>query len=120
LPLGKYSVTFDLELEAPDAGNQLRLTVTSTPAVVVDTPQYATAGLTFYAGSVQQSSQNATTIGQVNVSAPVAEPKLQPVSETVVVTLNSTGYLNFPAFELSQSMSVYLQDIQIVELSGLA
>lgn len=120
LPLGTYSITINLELAAPEAGSELRINATETPATVVETPEYEVPGLTFYSSSVQQSPAGPTTIAQANISSAVPDPSFQPVTITLNVTLPETAYLNLPAVELSTTMSVYLVSVEIAQLSGIA
>jgi len=117
LPLGNYSVRFELEIVAPQSGPQLRLSVTETPALVKDTPEFSIQGETYYAASVAPSSMPAIQLADQTISVASGSPSVQSVVSTLSFNLGQTGYLAFPAFEESSSMSVYLVDIQITEVA---
>jgi uncharacterized membrane protein len=118
LPLGNYTATFSLELAAPSPGNQLELSVATIPAKVTDTPLYTEAGETYYAASIAQSTLPAVQLATSTISTAGASGLASRVV-SMSFDLNQTGYIEFPGYELSTTMSVYLVTVSLVENAGL-
>jgi uncharacterized membrane protein len=119
LPLGRYAVTVTLEISAPQAGNQLELNASWVPAQVTDSPEFALGGETYYAASVGPADAPATVLDQAVVSVSAPSSGYHSLTESLQVNLTATGYLSFPANELSTSMGVYLVSVAIKEVSAL-
>jgi uncharacterized membrane protein len=117
LPLGNYTATFSLEVAAASAGNQIRLTVGSVPANVTDAPQYTEAGETYYAASISQSNLPSIQLAS-STFATTSATGLVAQTVSLSFTLGQTGYVGFPCYELSTTVSVYLVSVSLVENSS--
>ncbi len=119
VPPGTYQVTFSFEIRTTNASASVLFRVAESPASV-NVAQYATSSLGshYRVSLVPTKSVNQTILGQSKYAA--YDSQLTTSSMTIDFAWSGTGYLDFPAFEESTKMSMYLLGISLVQLSPLA
>jgi uncharacterized membrane protein len=119
LPPGNYSVTFNLEVSAPMAGAQLSLRAVSDPALVQDHLVLNNPVESYHRVIVKPSGLAPVLLGQRWVNTTSANPNPTQYNVTMPFKWDTTGYVNFPAVELSVTMSMYLVSIVVVQTSAI-
>jgi uncharacterized membrane protein len=119
VPPGIYSLTFDFMISAPSRNPSIQFRVADKQANITETQQ-ATTG---------QGSHNYVTVGprnETNSTTPLitkrfatSDPNWVYAAEMLNFTWSGTGYLNFIGVELSQTMSMYLLSVELVQVQTL-
>jgi uncharacterized membrane protein len=118
LPPGNYTVTFDLELIAPTPGAQLQLQASATPADVQDQVVLTTAHANYHMVDISPGNATSLDLGDATLRTTSAEATPTEHSVSFSFNWNATGYVSFPGFELSNSMSMYLVSIEVAQQSA--
>lgn len=127
LPPGQYTVSFNLELQTPNPGPQLKLEVADTPAFVNEKVvlnyggysyrQIVINGTNYTDGAWKvppvEVIKSLTVLSQANSTT-----SLSHEVEKMSFTWTSVGYLSFPGIELSSTMSVYLISVSLAQTSA--
>ena len=125
LPPGNYSVTFNLELHAGGSGKQLKLEVQRAAAVVNPNPLFTIPGYVHYLASIGPALNNSTMrpkapeILNTTTVTMSATSGFVSVSETLHFSWPNIGYVNFPGFELSSKMALYLINISVLQTAPI-
>ncbi len=127
LPPGQYTVSFNLEVQTPNAGPQLKLEVADTPAFVHEQVVLNYGGYSYRQIVINGTNytngawkvppikliKSLTVLNQANSTT-----SLSHEVEEMSFTWASVGYLSFPGIELSSTMSLYLTSISLVQTSA--
>ncbi len=114
LPPGNYDVTFNLELYAHAKGPQLLLRAVETPALVEDNVTFATGQEMYHTVKIIAGSGAFQNLANYTVDATQTSTWIQQ-NVTIPFEWNSTGYVSFPGTYLSNTLSLYLVSIQVVQ-----
>jgi len=118
LPLGTYTVTFNLEVASPSTGRQLALFVKDSAVAVVDKPLLTLGGYTYYKATVHPASTSLKLVAEQNVTASQADNAFTRTQVKLTFELSQPSYVEFPAIEVSTSMSVYLVSTSVLQTAA--
>jgi uncharacterized membrane protein len=119
LPRGAYNVTFNMRVATAGIGSPLKLEVTGSAAKVNDSLVVRVGGIPIRQASIEkvQPLETPTTIVTRDLP-PTNAHALEEVSLTLSFNITSTEYINFPGFELSRTMTMFLVSVVLVQTSS--
>lgn len=116
VPPGRYQVTFSFEIYSPTKNTSVVFKVVEDPAKIVD-KTFASNSLGSHHRIKIVRTLTHVTLGSSSYA--LYSPYLIEASASITFNWNGTGFLNFPGYEMSNQMSMYLLSITLVQLSPL-